>query len=817
MKNYMSYEEGKDNILRALFLLKSRSIFYDYGLCLYLIHARIAGLLSEYKAYLNTGKAIISNALYSTHKTYEKYEYKLFDVYRDQIIRGDDRIFTTLVPTLTAIQDEWFKENQARLFDDLINYFSEGMGNSGEFIQDLALTRFINAINIYDGKGTLYNPFAGSATYGTELSGDGVYLGQELNPNIWAIGTMRLIAHSKDASHFYNDDSIDHWNFYQSEEKEYQDRLFDCIVATPPFGLKASEERLCGMRKVEDFLIDIGLSSISLDHGIAIFVLPQNVTFNGGQSRVERELYIKRDQLDTVIMLPSGALRYSSVSTVILIFSNKKKEPGFVRMVDGSSFVTKNTNRKKTIQYDALQKAILDSDPIYVKKVTNEAIIENDYNILPSLYFKVEEPLPDGFNSYKLSDIATIYNGERCTESDTIGKVVKVGTLSSNPFKYTLDIDSIPDEAINNTSLYRKITSEVILLSKVRELKPTLVKASEAIPIYISSSIAAIKVINPEISINCLIYTLSQTGIIQSGNIIPNNTLSTIQSIVLNMPISLSAQEAHYSNAERAYKMAQVQEFGLEEIIASQKKDFIAVLRRRKHDINTYVGDIRNRIQGLNKFLVRENLDKLIYSARQNTTVGDNLDTIILKLNQMGQYLEHIADENNYGIPQKVDLCSKLKEIKNGPNYKVECFLDQATLSLVNIEDNDEIHAFVNIAPLDLDHILLNIISNAYKHGFTDPDSKDYCIQILLVYNQQEDRYDITIRNNGNPLPEGMNIERYGIPGEKAGQTQGNGEGGAIVKDTIEHYGGHLDVILNEPEELFPVTIIFNLPRYDGE
>ena len=121
-------------------------------------------------------------------------------------------------------------------------------------------------------------------------------------------------------------------------------------------------------------------------------------------------------------------------------------------------------------------------------------------------------------------------------------------------------------------------------------------------------------------------------------------------------PEDNSDQEIIYKAAESEYKMAKVREYGLEEMLAAQKRDFILILRNRKHDINTYVADIRNRIRGLDKFLRKNGLDKEMYSVRQNKTVGDNMDAIISSIDQMGQYLDHIADESEYGVPVKVDL-----------------------------------------------------------------------------------------------------------------------------------------------------------------
>ena len=57
--------------------------------------------------------------------------------------------------------------------------------------------------------------------------------------------------------------------------------------------------------------------------------------------------------------------------------------------------------------------------------------------------------------------------------------------------------------------------------------------------------------------------------------------------------------------------------------------------------------------------------------------------------------------------------------------------------------------------------------------------------------------YQIDFRNNGQPLPEGLNKMRYGIKGEKAGQTAGTGLGGSVVKAIVEHYKGDYDVFMD--------------------
>lgn len=811
-----NYEEGSKFIWNALNIFRERFSLSEYDLFLYLLHSYKSGFLKNYK--LDGGITIhdsIHKALFCDDRNYPEYELQLFDNYSPSLqnIHKEDSL-REIYSYLIQLNYEWFIKNWATLFDDLIDHISANAGRYGEGVQMLELTKFIASICKYNGKGVLYNPFAGSASYGTEIAGEGVYFGQELNTSTWAIGVMRLLAHDKDAFNFKCQDSIKEWGHY-CYNKDGINYLFDCIIATPPLGMKVQPNGFDNndYYRIEDFLISKCLKSLKPD-GTAIMVMSQGITLWESQSKQLRKEYILNDKLDAVILLPSGAFCYSSIPAVILLFSNNKENPGYVRMINGTDFAS-STDRKKRINYDGLHEAIITGNPNCVKNITTEEIINNDFNILPTVYFKAEEELPDGFIKYRLSEITEEYNSKRCTSSDTTGKVVKINMLSDNPFNNTLDYDSIPVESVSNQ--YHKITDEVLLISKIRNLKPTLVYASEEKPIYINSNIFALKVKSAEVNINCLILVLSQITDILVGSSIPSISLSLLRNLEIAMPGTLAAQEAYYLSVKQSYKMAQVKELGLEELIASQKKEFITVLRRRKHDINTYVGDIRNRIQGLYKFLKKENIDQMIYSHRQSTTVGNNLETIIKKLNLMGQYIEHIADENNYGLPQRIDLCEKLREIQNGPNYTIDLIMDEATLTSLNTEGDDDMHAYVSFAPLDLDHVFLNIINNAYKHGFVDAQRTNYRIEIILAYNQEKDIYNLVFRNNGKPFPEGMDTERYGIPGEKAGPNQGNGEGGAIVKETIEHFGGKLTIVAGDSNDAFPVILLIQLPRYEGD
>ena len=809
-----SFEEGRKVIWEALQDFRHSFPINSYDLFLYFIHAYTTGLLKFYQEDGNiTVAEAIERALYNDERNYPEYELRLFKHYSLFLQdHNKERVFYNLYSHLKKNSDSWYAENQSELFDELIDYFITNLGRYGEGIQMLELTKFIASICKYDGNGVLYNPFAGSASFVTELAGNGDYLGQELSPTTWAVGTMRLLAHGREAFNFNCQDSIKEWGRYNEFKSEYNQQ-FDCIIATPPFGLRINPLVYPNSyNRVEDFLVSQCLRSLT-PNGTAITVLPQGATFWGAQSQQLRRQYVLGDKLDTVILLPAGAFCYSSIPAVILMFSNNKENPGNVRMVNGSEFIIPAERRNK-INYDGLLDAINKTDPTFVKMVSIAEISNNDFNLLPSIYFKVEEEIPEGFVKYKLSDIAAIHNGIRCTQNDTTGRVVKVQMLSDDPFNNTLDYDSIPVESISNQ--YRKITTEVLLISKIRNLKPTFVHASEENPIYINSNILALQVTSPAINVNCLIYALSQITDLQVGTFVPNITVSSLRNIEIVMPDTLSAQEAYFLSAAHSHKMAQVKEYGLEELLSKQKDDFVNIIKRRKHDIVNLLKSAQDSLKSLRSYLENKGLIDDFIDKDFDWKVSDSAQNLKDKLNSVFDIVDYLDDDEEYDKPTVIDLIPTIREIasRRHRTFKINFNNDITVLDDDEMDDENK-HAYIQFGKSNLDRVFNNIIGNAEQHGFTDPSRTDYVVDINLSYDVKSDCYVIEFQNNGKPVPEGIDTRRYGVSGEKAGLTAGKGRGGAIVKNNIEHYKGTYSLI-STPDKWFTVCIELKIPRYNG-
>lgn len=118
----------------------------------------------------------------------------------------------------------------SRLVEFLIIEFSE-ISSFEEEVQPFEITRLISTLVELPKNAKIFNPFAGLASYGVIYDKDMHYLGQEINKNLWILGTLRLMANERlDRSDYVCDDSILNW--------PEGSQMFDLIVSTPPCHLR---------------------------------------------------------------------------------------------------------------------------------------------------------------------------------------------------------------------------------------------------------------------------------------------------------------------------------------------------------------------------------------------------------------------------------------------------------------------------------------------------------------------------------------------------------------------------------------------------
>ena len=224
LRNNMT--ELKNRIWKLFDVLRSDVNTEDYSVVLLFIYLRSENLIAQHLLNERHPKHVFIQLLQNAKS--ESLQ-KVFDVFFPSVDRLSERSVNNIIDLLSAIDSEWLKENLAFVYDETLERIALSHGRrGGEFIQPKELTEFVKSY-VGSTKGlSVFNPFAGAASFIKNNQDSLFVLAQELNKKTWAIGQLRLIVH-KTSVDFKCEDSIANW---PDQEK------FDLIVSHPPFGLR---------------------------------------------------------------------------------------------------------------------------------------------------------------------------------------------------------------------------------------------------------------------------------------------------------------------------------------------------------------------------------------------------------------------------------------------------------------------------------------------------------------------------------------------------------------------------------------------------
>ena len=686
--------------------------------------------------------------------------------------------------------------NYALFFDEVLKNIVR-MSRFTEYYQPKEVSLLVDSLLPNNAK-LVYNPFAGVASYQIANISRRVY-GQELNQTTWLIGKIRLLLNDISNNDYSNENSLLNWLGNSMQ--------YDAIVATPPFQLLLNnkypmleESNLRFKHKtVEGLFFERAINSMN-DNCTVIGLVSIKFLYNSATSSTNFKKYlVKEGLIKKIILLPSNIFYNTSIPSAIIVLSQHYSER--ILMVDASSCVITD-KRKNIVDYKHILSKIEKGDNNIVKYVGLETIYKNNLNLLPSIYFIKEEIIPEGYLTLKLRDISTVIRGKKIEGGNTRGYVVNIRDLSTDNLYYDKSIDELEIQDIKHN--YRKITSSVLLLSKIRFLKPTYIKATEETPIYIGFSILAIEISNENVFIPYLAYELlKKEERLQNGLVITIFSPNEILDLPLTLPTIKSQQVAIIEKIRSAKKEALIKEMGLTDIIEQQKKDFIDELKIKKHNLAQYLTEINCGVSALLKYSTLKGYGTELISNRHNISLSEHISKLLVTVDEMSKTLELLTQESKFGNPAPIDIAKVLNGIKGTSLYSVNYSVDKESIEASEI--------LVNISQNDFHEVIKQIISNAEKHGFTK-ETNNNLIDIYVSYEIKTDLYVIEISNNGNPMPKGLDTHRYGIKGEIAGANGNEGIGGFRVKSIIEHFGGSYEVVIDDLS-IFQVKIKIKLPR----
>ncbi|WP_374362732.1 N-6 DNA methylase [Cloacibacterium sp.] len=679
-------------------------------------------------------------------------------------------------------------ENFPRIFDELLYKLSEAHGkHTSEFIQPYEITRLIMNLAKVKDNDTIYNPFAGLASFATFLNNTNHYYGQEINHKTLALGKLRLLAYKLENFEYKQEDSIEDWNSFSE---------FDLIVSNPPFNLKYNNYNYRQINiSIEIVIIERSLQQLN-QRGKLICVFPESFLFKKNPKDLAfKKHLIENNLIDTIISLPNGIFKHTAIGTCIVII-NKKKVYNTIRFIDASSFVySKSNNRDKLLDDLNLLEQIENNNNKIVRLIDKEVIIENDYNLLVSRYF-----INDNFEGVRLNHIGSFIRGAR-SENDAIGKFVKIRNLKDNIVNFNLDIEELEEREIPSLGT-RKIQQSCLLVAlKWRTLKPTYFEYNGE-PIYISNDILAFKVDKKIININYLInelhadYVLNQIDGLRLSSIIPTLRKEDFFQIKIKLPSLEEQKKLYFSNADKFLKSIvkeSEQVFHEKKINIEDENSFL------RHQIAGSLKNIRGAFKFVQKIIDEQiklqipDLDNLKADVRLQTTFSNYMNIIERDLESMNKAVNKAGDKIDLLDlnVESFDLLDFIKDYSNSLKirannlFDVELDLDESAIieygiSAINISGDKDI----------IRRMLDNIVENAENHAFSNSIDSGNKIKIELIYDFEDFSVQIDISNTGKPLPKNISFESLVRKGSTSGENTGNGIGLWYVNEVMKIHKG---------------------------
>jgi len=742
-----------------------------------------------------------------------------------------------IVEKLEEIDREILSEYFPEVFDSILYKIVQSQGRySGEFIQPVELTRFICALSDMPDNSSVFNPFAGLASFGVHLDQSQDYFGQEINRKTWALGALRLMAYSRPGvSKYVCEDSILHWP---------ENQKFDLILANPPFGVRLNQRdqyQNPEIRTVEQFLIEKGISSLKTK-GKLIAVLPTEILFRGGTDQRLRETLIENDLIDTIILFPGGVLLNTGIPFIVLVLNKAKKMPGQVRFIEAKKFVKSKGARVKVINdysINSLVKSEKESD--FLQIVTNDQIRGNKYNLKVAKYFQIE------VEGVILSDILEVVKGNR-TDLPEKGKLIRIRDLKDDKLDNKLDLGPIELAELNKRYIHRIDESCLLIAKRWKNLKPTYFEF-KGDPIYCSNDIFSFKINKSIANLGYVInelhadYVKKQLDSIRLGDTIPYLQVKDFLNIKIQLP-TLKEQAAKIQGINEIYdyfkqiiniNLKNLNEFKYDKFYLNEFNiDYNWNYKKLNSDtLLNYFNEIKSSVRS-SEF---ESLKHTLGRPRQNILDwSDNLLNFLLSKEKELQAINQEYSEF-YGI----DIIATIREIKRDINFVTEVLekgengfiLEEFSKNLIPLSEINSIidelsdHALkfrinkllikgeklkdrgINGNKTLLKTLFDNLLTNANKYGFVEKEPGN---ELVIELTEIEDTLVMEVKNNGQPFPKNYNKEKFITKYSTGDKDAGSGIGGYDINRIAEYFNNpEWEMILNE-DLLYPVKLKFSFP-----
>lgn len=242
-----------------------------------------------------------------------------------------------------------------------------------------------------------------------------VFYGREFDITMYRIGLMNMILHNIRPYNVKHTDSL--------SKDSQEENTYSVVLANPPFTGSLDESdidphltAIVKTKKTELLFMAKFIKMLEIG-GRAAVIIPTGVLSTDSKAhKTLREKLIEQNRLDAVISMPSGVFKpYAGVATAVLIFTKGEptKSTWFYEMEnDGFTLDDKRNEIEENDIPDIIEKYKTKAESNKSFNVSIEDLRENEYNLLPSRYKKIEYT-PPTFEHTPLEYVQILLDSER--------------------------------------------------------------------------------------------------------------------------------------------------------------------------------------------------------------------------------------------------------------------------------------------------------------------------------------------------------------------------------------------------------------------
>lgn len=544
----------------------------------------------------------------------------------------------------------------------------------------------------------------------------------------------------------------------------------------------------------------------------AILIVPSGILSSQASFNKEaKEQIIESGALETVIAFPNGMFVNTALNVSMLIFDFNNRD-NQVFFLDASSIL--NEDISEVVRIINNKKIVRDIS----RTITYQDLFNYDLN--PKRYVVDIDDIEVKPN-HKLYHIGQLLEQRkygamfRNKNSLYVGgeyKLIKMGDIDKNglyfePKENMLGIDHDEIENIDK----HLVKGGIVLSAFNKKIKSSVLPNDMSFALgqnvywlkfndnTVLDEYAARELTQP--------YVTKQVEYYSKGATIARLSIRDLMEIQIQIPSVEEQKNILFNEFRKSEKPAQDQN------ITNQEQDFIKTL---KHTLKQPLSGLGNDFTSLNSFLNKKIKTKDKIEANETIVPVFDTDTPeqikIHTLKNTLDRMERAVTDMDYILEQAIKIISISEPVKE--SIQLKKFLQNIVSEYPKIQfkvTGKEVEFLADRKQLRI--LMHNFISNAIKHGFKKSLEKPMIW--LEIKPKDTISFQLSIRNNGVPLPPEFTVQDFLAKGSSIRSDVGSGFGGFLIGLILKKHKATIELIKNEGFGIMPhnVEFLITLPK----